>query len=263
MVNKVITIAQSVKELRNCLYDWFEKKNLANQMQDKKVLLKPNMGYPKPAPFTTSLEIIKTVVDILSEFEAQQIIIGEGSTSYSNALENYEATGLKDKLREFNVDYLDLNAQESVKVELPNNVTHYLPKLLKEVDIRISMPVIKFYEDDNGEFFLSNTIKNFFGLPPKEKYQKNTDSAKRDSLHDDLHSSVVEIFQAVEEFAPFDLYICDGTKVLVGEANVGQPKEWGKIIISDNALEADMKVLEIHNKPLPEYLRVLKLKYKK
>jgi len=44
---------------------------------------------------------------------------------------------------------------------------------------------------------------------------------------------------------------------LLGEATKGQPKEWGKIIISDNALEADLKVLELHNKPLPKYLQLL------
>ncbi len=256
----MITIIQNTKELKDFLIKWFEEQNLAKQMQDKKVLLKPNMGYPKPAPYTTSIEIIKTIVEVLSELKTQQIIIGEGSTSYSNALENYEATGLKAKLSEFKVKYLDLNIEDSVKVELQDDVVHYLPKILKEVDFRISIPVIKFYEDDNGEFFLSNTIKNFFGLPPKEKYQKNATSTKRDSLHDDLHMSVAEIFLAVEKFAPFDLYICDGTKILVGEANIGEPKEWGKIIISDNALEADLKVLELHNKPLPKYLRVLKQK---
>ena len=88
-------------------------------------------------------------------------------------------------------------------------------------------------------------------------YYINSESAKRDSLHNDLHKSIIEIFQSVEKYAPFDLYICDGTKVLVGEAAAGEPKQWGKIIISDNALEADLKVLEIHNKPLPKYLRLL------
>jgi uncharacterized protein (DUF362 family) len=253
----LITIIENTKQLKSHLYEWLVQKNFVGHMQNKKILLKPNMGYPKPAPFTTSTEIIRAVVELLSELNSQQIIIGEGSTSHSNALENFEATGLIEELKDFKVQFIDLNKQESDSVELPNNVIHYLPKLLKQVDIRISIPVIKFYNDDEGEFFLSNAIKNFFGLPPKEKYQIDSESEKRDSLHNNLHKSVVEIFQSVENYAPFDLYICDGTKILEGEAAIGQSKHWGKIVISDNALEADLKVLEILKKPLPKYLRLL------
>ena len=253
----MITIVEDIRELKSQLQEWVVKKNFVEQIQNKKVLLKPNMGYPKPAPFTTSTKVIRKIVEILSELNAQQIMIGEGSTSHSNALENYEATGLIEELKDFNIDYIDLNKLKSIEVKLPSKVSHFLPKILNQVDIRISLPVIKFYEDDEGKFFLSNAIKNFFGLPPKEKYQASSESAKRDSLHDDLHKSVFEIYQSVEKYAPFDLYICDGTRVLLGEAANGQPKQWGKIIISDNALEADLKVLEIHNKPLPKYLQLL------
>lgn len=253
----MIAIIDDIKELKNQLHEWIVKKKLDEQIQNKKVLLKPNMGYPKPAPFTTSIEVLRNTVEVLSELNTQQIMIGEGSTSHSNALENYEATGLIEELKDFNVEYIDLNKLESIEVELPGKVSHFLPKILNQVDIRISLPVIKFYEDDEGQFFLSNAIKNFFGLPPKGKYQVNSESAKRDTLHDDLHKSVIEIYQSVEKYAPFNLYICDGTKVLAGEAAKGQPKQWGKIIISDNALEADLKVLELHNKPLPKYLQLL------
>lgn len=253
----MITIIEDIGKLKSQMHEWMLKKNLVEQIQNKKVLLKPNMGYPKPAPFTTSTKIIRKIVEVLSELDAQQIMIGEGSTSHSDALENYEATGLIEELKDFNVDYIDLNKLESIEVELSSKVSHFLPKILNQVDIRISLPVIKFYEDDEGQFFLSNAIKNFFGLPPKGKYQTTSKSAKRDSLHDDLHKSVIEIYQSVEKYAPFDLYICDGTKVLLGEATKGQPKHWGKIIISDNALEADLKILELHNKPLPKYLQLL------
>ena len=256
----MILIIENYTELKNQLYNWLKKKNIIEDIQNKKVFLKPNMGYPKPAPFTTSLEIIRSVVEVLNELNTNQIVIGEGSTSHSNVMDNFRATGLIKELEKYSVKYSDLDEEESIEVKLNERISHFLPKFLKEFDVRISLPVIKFYEDDYGEFFLSNAIKNFFGLPPKEKYRRNNDSVKRDSLHTNIHKSIIEIFQAVEKFAPFDLYICDGTKILIGEGAEGQPLHFQKIILSDNALEVDLKILEILKKPLPKYLRMLSQK---
>ncbi|MFW9924760.1 MAG: DUF362 domain-containing protein, partial [Candidatus Thorarchaeota archaeon] len=95
------------------------------------------------------------------------------------------------------------------------------------------------------------------GLPPKKEYQVSYSSYKRDSLHKNLHKSVAGIYQAVEKFAPFDLYICDGRVALYGEASEGEPIPWGKILVGDNAIEVDLKVLNILKKTEPEYLEFL------
>ncbi|NHJ32234.1 MAG: DUF362 domain-containing protein, partial [Asgard group archaeon] len=72
----MIIILEDIKELKNQLHKWLEKKDLIEQMENKRVLLKPNMGYPKPAPYTTSTEIIREVVEVFSELNAKQIMIG-------------------------------------------------------------------------------------------------------------------------------------------------------------------------------------------
>ncbi|NHJ05775.1 MAG: DUF362 domain-containing protein [Candidatus Heimdallarchaeota archaeon] len=253
MLKIVNDIVQMQEVFLNYIEELFGKNPLAN----KKVFLKPNMGYPKKAPFTTSIELIKGIVEIAINSNAKEILIGEGSTSTATALENFKVTGLIDILKEYNVEFIDLNTQESSEVILENGSKHFLPNLLKEMDLRISLPVIKYYNDNEGEFFLSNAIKNFFGLPPKEKYKIEENSYKRDNLHTNLHQSVAEVFQAVEKFSPFHLYVCDGLLTLFGFADEGKPKEWGKILLADNALEADQKILEIMDKSPPKFLEIL------
>lgn len=259
MVIKLISIIENTKQLQSELLNWLKKINDTN-LSKKRIFLKPNMGYPKKSPFTTSLEVIEAIIKVFSNFNVKEIIIGEGSTSKSTALDNFYATGLIERLENYEVKFLDLNTLESTEVNLESGATHYLPSILAEVDYRISVPVIKYYDDDNGKFFLSNAIKNFFGLPPKVKYQLQEESHMRDSLHSNLHKSVAEIYQAVQKFAPFHLYICDGLTTLFGFANEGKPKKWGKILIADNALKADSKILELMKKPYPEFLKILQEK---
>lgn len=233
--------------------NWLKEKDVTN----KRIFLKPNVGYPKPYPYTTSLELIKSVVKLLAKNKPKEIVVGEGSTSKSSALDNFATLGFIDELSKYQVKFVDLNACESSEVKLSEKVSHYLPTCLRDFDVRISVPVIKFYEDEQKKTFMSNAIKNFFGLPPKDRYHSLNNSYKRDKLHDNLHKSVMEIFLAVEQFAPFDLFVCDGLEVLYGEGSIGNPQKWGKMILADNALEADLKVIELLEKQLPEYLEML------
>lgn len=253
----MLKIVDNHVQMQEVFLNYIEELFGKNPLSNKKIFLKPNMGYPKKAPFTTSIELMKGIVEVGINLNAKEILIGEGSTSSSTAIENFKVTGLIDALKGYDVEFIDLNTQESSEVILKNGSKHFLPSLLKEMDLRVSLPVIKYYMDSEGEFFLSNAIKNFFGLPPKEKYQNEQSSYKRDNLHSNLHQSVAEIFQAVEKFSPFHLYVCDGLLTLFGFADEGKPKEWGKILLADNAIEADQKILEIMDKPLPRFLKIL------
>ena len=164
-------------------------KSFDNQLKDKKVsnkriFLKLNAGYPKPYPYTTSLDLTKSVVGLLASYNPKEIVIGEGSTSKSSALDNFATLGFVDELSKYNVKFIDLKECESSEVRLSKTITHYLPTCLKDFDMRLSIPVIKFYEDEQKKTFMSNAIKNFFGLPPKNRYHSSNDSYKRDKLHD-------------------------------------------------------------------------------
>ncbi|NHJ48472.1 MAG: DUF362 domain-containing protein [Asgard group archaeon] len=252
----MIEIAESLVDAE-IKFQYLLEKKFGNKLQNKSIFLKPNMGYPKPSPFTTSVEMVHMVVNVLSRFKPSEITIGEGSTSETSAIENFQKLKVQEKLSEFNVSFVDLNNSKSSSVMLDNGIIHYIPSILKTFDLRISLPVIKFYDDDQGEIFLSNAIKNFFGVLPKNRYQNKPQSYKRDALHRDLHASVAEVFQAVEKFTPFDFYICDGLEILQGEAEVGNPIRWDKILLSDNAIEVDLKVLELLGKPMPRYLKLI------
>ncbi|MBD3189212.1 MAG: DUF362 domain-containing protein [Candidatus Heimdallarchaeota archaeon] len=255
----LITVIEDLEELKPTLQKVLETKLNGKTLTEKKVFLKPNLGYPKPAPYTTSIPLMKEVVKLFSIIGVKQIIIGEGSTSKSSSLENYRRTGMQEALEGYNVKFIDLGNKESTPVTI-GETTHFLPKVLLETNFRISLPVIKLYNDDKGKPFISNAVKNFFGLPPKDKYKSQENSHLRDRLHENFHQSLVEIYFAVKKFAPFDLYICDGLQIFDGITKKEVTIDWGKIIISDDAIEADLKVLELLHKPVPEFLRKLSKK---
>jgi uncharacterized protein (DUF362 family) len=252
----MIEIAESIVEAEIKFQYWLEEK-YGSKLQGKSIFLKPNMGYPKPAPYTTSVDILYMVAKVLTRFKPKEITIGEGSTSESSALENFQKLGAQEKLSEFNVKFIDLNNSKSSSVMLDSGIIHYIPTILKSFDLKISLPVIKYYYDDERNIFLSNAIKNFFGILPKNKYRNQPQSHKRDALHRDLHASVAEVFHAVEKFTPFDFFICDGLEILHGEAEEGNPMKWGKVLLSDDAIEVDMKALELLGKPIPRYLNTI------
>jgi len=254
----VVPIVSTLTQLHEDFFQQIEQQHGKKLLRNKKVFLKPNIGYPKPAPFTTSLEVLEQVVETVYEAGAKEIIIAEGSTSHSSALENFKLLGFKEALQNFPISFVDLAEEESVAITIRKEVTHFLPTILLEMDYRLSLPVIKFYNDDEGKLFLSNAVKNFFGLPPKARYKSFEHSYMRDALHKDLHQSVADIYLAVEKFAPFHLYICDGMKLLKGFAEEGAVESWGKIIIATNAVEADLKVLELLQRPPPRFLGLLK-----
>jgi uncharacterized protein (DUF362 family) len=249
----MIELFDNIESLKEAFDKWLEQKGICG----KKILIKPNAGYPKSYPYTTSLKLVEAIVSSLYAYSPKKIDIAEGSTTKSSALENFQKLGFLKKLAKYKVNFIDLNTLQSNEVKLMNEVTHFLPTALRDYDIRISMPIIKFYDDDQGKTFLSNAIKNFFGLPPKKEYQTKRESHKRDRLHDNLHRSVMEIYLAVEKFAPFNLYICDGLEVLYGEGQKGSPQRWGKILMGDDALEIDLQVLELLQRSKPEYLELL------
>ncbi|MHA1221119.1 MAG: DUF362 domain-containing protein, partial [Candidatus Heimdallarchaeota archaeon] len=131
---KIIT--NSIKELKNTIRQWIQSAYPKNALEDKRIFLKPNMGYPKPAPYTTALDIIKETVEVLLEYNPKGIIIGEGSNSKFSALDNFEFNGLTKALENFPITYIDLNEYSSTAITNEKGKTHFLPIVLTEYDVK-------------------------------------------------------------------------------------------------------------------------------
>ncbi|MEA2071764.1 MAG: DUF362 domain-containing protein [Asgard group archaeon] len=250
---EITSLAEFPEILEKIVTALIKQKNLKKES----VFLKPNMGYPKTAPFTTSKEIILKTVKEMKKIGFEKVFIGEGSTSKNSSLENFKSNNIYNALSDDEVIFIDLAKEEAEKINIGIKKYHYLPKILKNMDFRISMPVIKMYSDDNGEYFLSNALKNNFGLPPKEPYKASKESYMRDKLHNNLHQSIVELHYCVEKYAPFHLYISDGIQILNGFAAKGKTVSWGKIILATNPIKADTFIVEQFNKPIPRFLKLL------
>lgn len=77
----------------------------------------------------------------------------------------------------------------------------------------------------------------------------------RPRVHVDLHTSVANIFRAVQQYSPFDFYINGGIAM---DEQKGEFK-MADILIGNDAEELDMHTLrnQFSHHEMPEYLKML------
>jgi uncharacterized protein (DUF362 family) len=163
----------------------------------KRILLKPNLGYPKAAPVTVGLPVLGSVLQGLRQASPQaEILIVEGVCSPVSLAEIASRLGIYDILDE-GMQLLD--ADELPVIEYPNKspqpvrfATMWAPALLQEVDCRISLGTLKrtILKD---EALISASLKNLYGLFPRVKYKARSGHS-RGQLH---RPSVPEVLRDV------------------------------------------------------------------
>ncbi|MHA2233155.1 MAG: DUF362 domain-containing protein [Candidatus Hodarchaeales archaeon] len=211
------------------------------------VFLKPNIGYPSPYPITTSLNSLQEVITYLKGIKSDlNIIVGEGSTSKTSAYENAEKLGIIRLLQEEKILFVDLDQDQHEIVEgigIPNTIIN--------ADLRISLPCIKIYR--HSEILMSCAVKNYLGIPPRSVHSEEK-GYRRDSFHRDIARSVAEVYSKIQTKSPFELHVVDGTRILMGQENVGKEKKWGRILVGPDAEEIDVALCEKFGLNLPHYL---------
>ncbi len=152
----------------------------------KRILLKPNLGYPVGPPVTVSMTVLGKVIQGLRQASPKaEILIVEGVCSKLPLAEIAELNGLFDLLTE-GIELV--NADELECIEYPNTSpsparfkTMLAPKLLTEVDCRISVGAFK-KTSLKGRDLISASLKNLYGLFPTAKYKARSPHS-RGQLH--------------------------------------------------------------------------------
>lgn len=239
---------RQIKDLGNALTLLIPQERLAKA---ETVFIKPNLGYPSPYPITTSLESLKVTIDYLKAMKDDLTIeVGEGSTSRTSSYENAKNLGVIAFLQREKIQFIDLDQDDFEVVDgigVPNTVTN--------ADLRISLPCIKIFRQ--SELVLSCAVKNYLGIPPRALHSEEI-IHRRDSFHKDINNSVAEVYRVIQKVAPFEMHIVDGTRILIGQENIGREKNWGRIIVGPNADEIDMALCEKFGLKLPLYLLFLR-----
>lgn len=134
------------------------------------VLIKPNVNSDDPHPGTTNPEVVLAVVNMVREKGAKRIIVADRSNPWWDTLKAMKKVGIYEAAVKGGAEVVVFSKGDYVKVN-PENSYHWpngfrIPKLVKQVDHIISLPVAKTHII--ADFTMG--IKNWVGLiPPSDR----------------------------------------------------------------------------------------------
>lgn len=217
---------------------------------DKSVIIKINLARPATAGHPrTDIKLLSDIIEYIY-LNNGTCAIAEAANGYLK--QNLESAGLKEVIEKYKVYVIDLDFEEVDEVFV-NGEEHFIPRCLKNYGVRIGIPVTS----KRPQMVFSNNVKLFVGAVPRMMYQiNNTFVDWRPRIHIDLHNSVANLFNAIQDYSPFDFYI-NGGKAM--EENRGEFM-FEETLIGDNAVELDIFILNsiFPTVEVPEYLEILK-----
>lgn len=132
-----------------------------------RVVIKPNLLSEHRQLPSTHVDAVRAVLEFVSEYGVQEIIIAEGATDATAA---YRRFGYEALTKEFGVTLCDLNRQENQWVEMPlrgangQPLTARVSRLMHEADCRISLAIPKVHTTAT----VTLSIKNMLSCIAKE-----------------------------------------------------------------------------------------------
>ncbi len=182
------------------------------------VLLKPNMGFDKPASqrATTSAAVIAAMARLCLEQGAGRVVIADHQVPTVDTADVVKAMGLTRALAGIKAELMTVD-DDSPWVERPipggkrETAAEFL-KIALEADVHIAMPVAK----SHGSAGFTGTLKGMMGL---------IRSRMGFHLGGDLHQSIVDLNRVLRAH----LVVMDGLTVM----STGGPSGPGKLIRAD------------------------------
>src|SRR5438876_4183938 len=172
------------------------------------ILLKPNLVEDLPGLVNTNSILIGAAARCFLHLGARRVVIGEGPGHQRDTELVVLAAGLKPHLRERQIEFVDLNRDELMKVHLKANYsglgTLWLPRTVLSSDFVVSMPKVKTHHWAG----VTLSLKNMFGVVPGMKY-----GWPKNILHwHGIHQSILDVCATV----PVDFVIADGIEATEG-----------------------------------------------
>lgn len=197
----------------------------------KGIFLKPNIVFPvrEKSGEITRHAIVRALVHVLREIDPNvEIILGEGTAAGTVPAENFEVSGYTKLVRELNVELINLDTTERIKLKWKYGILK-LPKMAFDKTY-INLPILK----PSSAAVISGAMKNQKGL-----LQPNM---KKGFHKLGLHAPIAHMNKLVQP----DLTIMDGINFF--NENV--------LIAGDNTYEIDRLAVELLKAPEPAYLKM-------
>ncbi|MEO0348533.1 MAG: DUF362 domain-containing protein [Cyanobacteria bacterium P01_A01_bin.15] len=224
-----------------------------------RILVKPNLGYPKGPPITVGMSVLSRVLQGLRQASPQaEILVVEGVCSKQSLAEIAGKNGLYDIL-DGGMTLLDADTLPCVAYpnRSPQPVRYtemWAPQLLQEVDCRISVSAFK-VTSLKQQPLISATLKNLYGLFPRAKYKARSPNS-RGQLH---RPSVPQILQDVYFSIGhlFDGGVADCSQKFISKdwrPDVGTGVDVGHVVWGSDLLAIDRLACQMAQAPVASYL---------
>lgn len=193
----------------------------------RRVLIKPNAGYPISYPVTTSREMLANIIEGVRQVSDADIILLDGTPGGGPIHPIYQALGY---------DYprvLTLDVKDCVWVEVDNPLpkalavpTFWVPNVVLSSDYLISVAPMKVV---GGRGDLS--IMNLLSLLPSSKY----DGEVRGGWQSLYSLGIDRVLADLYFTLPFDMGIIEGRQKFSsrGDPTKGEAETYGKVFIGE------------------------------
>jgi Domain of unknown function (DUF362) len=228
----------------------------------KRILLKPNLGYPVAAPVTVSLRVLDSTLKSLRELNpTAEILIVEGVCSPVSLSQIVAKHGVYSILGE-GMQIMD--ADELEMIEYPNRSpaparfkTMWAPKLLQEVDCRISLGTFKrtLLKD---EVLISASLKNLYGLFPRSKYKARSGNSRGQLHRPSVPLVLQDVYFTIGHL--FDGSIVDADQRLISrdwKPDKGETVKSDRVFWGEDLLEVDRLACQTLGEEVPDYLTAI------
>lgn len=227
-----------------------------------RILVKPNLGYPKGPPVTVGMSVLSNVLRGLRLASPHaEILVVEGVCSKLSLTDIASKNGLYDILDEgmavLDADTLPCVAYQNRSPQPVRYSEMWAPKLLQEVDCRISVSAFK-VTSLKQQPLVSATLKNLYGLFPRAKYKARS-THSRGQLH---RPSVPQILQDIYFSIGhlFDGGVADCSQKFISKdwrPDVGTGTDVGYVVWGSDLLAIDRKACQLANQPVADYIEPL------
>jgi uncharacterized protein (DUF362 family) len=234
----------------------------ASAHQAQRILLKPNLGYPKPAPVTVSMPILQAVLQGLRLASPQaEILIVEGVCSSVSLADIAAKLGVYQLLDEgmhlLDADELPIMEYSNISTQPVRYASMWAPALLQEVDCRISLGTLK-RTNLKGEVLISASLKNLYGLFPRAKYKARSSNSRGQLHRPSVPAILQDVYFSIGHL--FDGAVVDANQRLISkdwQPDRGQIIESGQVFWGDSLLEVDRTACKIVGEALPSYIEII------